>query len=249
MRLKDKVAIITGGGTGIGEATARLFTQQGAKVIIMGRRKDLLEKTAREIGERGGEITAIPGDVRKSSDCTAVVKETLNKYGKLDILVNNAGIARWGNALESTEELWDTVLDTNLKGLFFMTQSALAEMKKKKRGVIVNISSILGLIAMPDSAAYNASKGGVVMFTKSVAIEYAREGIRCNCICPGGVDTDMLREDTGTEEGRRAMNEMHPMGRMGEPIDIANAILFLASEESSWITGTVLPVDGGYTAQ
>jgi len=248
MRLNQKTALITGGGTGIGKATAELFSREGARVAILGRRRQPLEMVANNIHRRGGEAIALPGDVRKASDCGRAVKKTLEKFGTIDILVNNAGVFSETDPRKTSEKDWDKIIGINLKGSYLMTQQSITVMLKRGKGSIVNISSILGLIAMPGTFVYNASKGGMIALTRSIAIDYAREGIRCNCVCPGGVETPMLEKELKSPEGRKFLNEMHPMGRMGQPLDVAYAILYFASDESSWVTGAILPVDGGYTA-
>jgi len=248
MRLRDKVALITGSGSGIGEATARLFASEGASVVLTGRRGNALSKTADRIDIKGRNVSIIRGDVRKSKDCEKVVRETIRRFGRLDILVNNAGVFWETDLTKVRESEWDTIVDTNLKGCYLMSRYAVPVMLRQNSGSIVNISSILGVIAMPNSFAYNASKGGVVNLTRSIAIDYAKKGIRCNCVCPGGVDTPMLAHEIKTKEGRDFLNNMHPMGRMGKPEDVAYAALYFASDESSWVTGSILAVDGGYTA-
>ena len=249
LRLKDKVAIITGGGTGIGEATALLFAEEGAKLVLMGRRKQPLDKVATQIKQKGRDALSVSGDVSRANDCQRVITSTMKNWGKIDILINNAAVY-WETFPHNTpENEWDKILDINLKGTYLITKSVIPTMLSQKKGSIVNISSILGMIAMQGCFAYNTSKGGIIAFTRSVAIDYAKEGIRCNCICPGGVETPMLAKELKTRKGRKALNEMHPIGRMGQPIDVAYAILYFASDESSWVTGSVLAVDGGYTAQ
>jgi NAD(P)-dependent dehydrogenase (short-subunit alcohol dehydrogenase family) len=252
MRLKNKIAIITGAGTGLGEATALLFAKEGAHVMLMGRRKEKIDAVAEKIKKdnSNSQVLAFPGDVSINKNCETVISETMKKWGRIDILVNNAGIGLGQLIHETTEEDWDIVFDINMKGLFLMTKAVLPAMLKQKYGSIVNISSILGLVGSHKaSAAYQASKGGVISFSKSTAIAYAQNGIRCNCICPAVVETELNSKMLTTPDARERLNRMHPIGRMGQPIDVAYAILFLSSDEASWITGSILPVDGGFTAQ
>jgi NAD(P)-dependent dehydrogenase (short-subunit alcohol dehydrogenase family) len=252
MRLADKVALITGGTSGMGRATAVLFAQEGARVAITGRNEARGQEVVAEIEQAGGTAIFIRSDVRFAEDCRRAVEETLQAFGRLDILFNNAGVLYANTVLDCTEEEWDLTLDTNLKGTYLMSKFALPAMIAQGSGVIINNASGWGLVGGDAAAAYCASKGGVVLLTKAMAIDHARQGIRVNCICPGDVDTPMLPEDAQQRgmkwEEYLASAANRPMGRIGKPEEIAKAVLFLASDDSSFVTGAVLAVDGGGTA-
>jgi NAD(P)-dependent dehydrogenase (short-subunit alcohol dehydrogenase family) len=249
MRLQNKVALITGGTSGIGEATAVLFAKEGAKVTITGRD----EKRGRDVAERiardGGEAIFLRSDVRNSTDCLQAVEETLRAFGHLDILFNNAGVFYPHTILDCSEEEWDLQMDINLKGTFLMAKAALPHMIEQRHGVIINNSSGWGIAGGDAAVAYCASKGGVVLLTKAMAIDHGRQGIRVNCICPGDVDTPMLPEDAKMRglkwEDYLAGCANRPLGRIGTTDEIAQAALFLASDDSSFMTGAALVVDGG----
>ena len=252
MRLADKVALITGGTSGMGRATAVLFAQEGASVAITGRNEARGQEVVAEIEQAGGTAIFVRSDVRFAEDCRRAVEETLQAFGRLDILFNNAGVLYANTVLDCTEEEWDLTLDTNLKGTYLMSKFALPAMIAQGSGVIINNASGWGLVGGDAAAAYCASKGGVVLLTKAMAIDHARQGIRVNCICPGDVDTPMLPEDAQRRgmkwEAYLASAANRPMGRIGKPEEIAKAVLFLASDDSSFVTGAVLAVDGGGTA-
>jgi NAD(P)-dependent dehydrogenase (short-subunit alcohol dehydrogenase family) len=252
MRLRDQVALITGGTSGIGEATALLFSQEGARVAIIGRSVERGQKLARKIETAGGQALFLECDVRFADHCRRAVEETLKAFGRLDVLFNNAGVYYPHTALDCTEEEWDLQIDINLKGAFLMSKYALPGMIAQGRGVIINNSSGWGLVGGDAAVAYCASKGGVVLLTKAMAIDHGRQGIRVNCICPGDVDTPMLPEDARMRglkwQDYLAGAANRPMGRIGTADEIAKAVLFLASDDSSFITGTALAVDGGGTA-
>lgn len=249
MRLDGKVALITGGARGQGAAEARLFAGEGAKVVIA----DILdaegEKLAAEIGESGGDALFVHLDVTSEDQWQSAVAETVARFGKLDVLVNNAAVWRRGHVLETTGEHWDSVLDVNAKGVFLGTKLAISEMRKAGGGSIINISSVAGLVGSLTSSAYSASKGAVRLFTKSTAVQYAKEGIRANSIHPGAIDTAMGEQVWPNAETREEVVGRTPIGRMGVPEDIAYGALFLASDESSFVTGSELVIDGGMTAQ
>ena len=252
MRLANKVALITGGTSGIGEATAILFAKEGAKVAITGRNEKRGHAVTEQIAKDGGQAIFIRTDVRLTADCRRAVDETVHAFGRLDVLFNNAGIFYAHTALECSEEEWDEQLDTNLKGAFLMSKFALPPMIGQGSGVIINNSSGWGLVGGDRAVAYCASKGGMVLMTKAMAIDHGRQGIRVNCICPGDVDTPMLPADARLRglkwEEYLAGCATRAMGRIGTPEEIARAVLFLASDDSSFMTGATLAVDGGGTA-
>jgi NAD(P)-dependent dehydrogenase (short-subunit alcohol dehydrogenase family) len=251
-RLKGKVAIVTGGGSGIGRAIAWALAAAGAKVAVLGRRRELLENVVKEVSEGGGEAIAVTADVARDGDARKAADETERAFGRVDVLVNNAGALSVSTIDSISEEEWDRVMATNLKGPFLMSRSVLPAMRRAGGGSIINIGSVLGLVAMRDRAAYCASKGGLTLLTKAMALDHAHENIRVNCICPAIVETDLIRDlFSKTEEGRRARDDRMstlPLGRFGKPADIAGLAVFLASDESSWMTGVAVPVDGGLTA-
>ena len=251
-RLASKVAFITGAGTGIGRACAELFAREGARVALAGRRREPLESTARGIHEAGGEALAVTCDVTQAAQVEQAMAATVSRFGRLDVLVNNAGALLVADAAETSEEEWDRLMDVNLKGPFLVSREAVKQMRRNGGGAIVNIGSVLGLVAMPKRAAYAASKGGLVLLTKAMALDHAAESIRVNCICPSIVDTELVQGLFATqadpEAARRARAQAIPLGRFGQPVDVAQLAVFLASDESSWITGAAIPVDGGLTA-
>ena len=252
MRLQNKVALITGGTSGIGEATAILFSKEGAQVAITGRDEKRGHAVTARILETGRKAIFIRTDVRRAAECHRAVDETLKTFGKLDILFNNAGVFYPHTILDCTEEEWDLQLDINLKGTFLMSKFALPGMIQQGSGVIINNSSGWGIVGGDQAVAYCASKGGVVLLTKAMAIDHGPQGIRVNCICPGDVDTPMLPEDARMR-GLKWADYLagcanRPLGRIGTVDEIAKATLFLASEDSSFMTGAALVVDGGGTA-
>lgn len=251
-RLSGKVALITGGGTGIGRAIAMAFAREGANVAVTGRRLEKLQEVTGEIEEKGGKAIALECDVTRPQDAERAVQESAKKFGKLNVLVNNAGTLSVSTVDKISEEDWDRVMTVNMKGPFLMSRAALKEFRKSGGGAIVNIGSVLGLVAMQNRAAYCASKGGVTMLTKAMALDHAHENVRVNCICPSIVETDLVKGlFNDSAEGRalrKAREGTIPLGRFGKPMDVAELAVFLVSEESSWITGTAIPLDGGLTA-
>ena len=245
MRLEGKTVIITGGGSGIGLACTRLFCDEGAQVAIIGRRQNRLESAAKEVG---GQVLTVTGDLTNNSDLDRLVTETLNAFGKIDIVVNNGGVFTGSPVHETKDEDWDSIMDVNMRSVFQLTKRVLPHMIERKSGNFIHISSILGLVAVPGVAAYNVSKGALLQFNRSLAVEYGPVGIRSNAVCPGLVKTEMTEGLMNDEELMKEWSKDYPIGRFGAPQDIANACLYLASDESSFVTGVALPVDGGFTA-
>jgi meso-butanediol dehydrogenase / (S,S)-butanediol dehydrogenase / diacetyl reductase len=254
-RLLGKVALITGGTSGIGEATARLFAREGAQVAITGRRIELGEAVVAQINQAGGEAIFIAADVVRAEDCRRSIDETITAFGRIDILFNNAGIVTQGTLEEIGEDEWVRTFDVNVKGTFLMTKLILPVMRGQGGGVIVNNGSDWGIVGGPHYTAYSASKGAIVLMTKSVALEVARDNIRVNAVCPGDTAVERWRVDErrdgsiSFEDELKAMGEELPIGRVGTVDEIANTVLFLASDESSFMTGATLIVDGGNTAR
>ena len=248
MRLEGKVALISGGARGQGAAEAKLFAREGAKVVFGDIRDQEGQQVEAEIRELGGEATYTHLDVTREADWRSAIDTAVDRYGKLDILVNNAGIAIWKGVEDTTEEDWDRVMAVNAKGVFLGTKHAIPAMRRAGGGSIVNISSTAGLRGSPGLAAYTASKGAVRLFTKATAIQYAVENIRCNSVHPGGVDTPMIQE-APNDPARRDARQRTPMGRRAAPDEIAYGVLYLASDESSFVTGSELVIDGGRSAQ
>jgi len=251
-RLKGQTALITGGGTGLGRAIALAFSRQGAIVGVVGRRLDKLQDVVREIEGQGRKAVAIACDVTKAQDAERAVREAAVRFGRLNVLVNNAGALHVSTIENVPEEEWDRIMSVNLKGPFLMSRAVLPELRKAGGGSIVNIGSVLGLIGAKDRAAYCASKGGVTLLTKAMALDHAHENIRVNCICPAIIETDLVRglfdSAADGEALLRARTAQIPLGRMGRPEDVAELAVFLASRESGWITGAALPLDGGLSA-
>ncbi len=256
MRLEGKVALVTGGGSGIGRATSELFAREGAIVVVSDLNEVDALASVRRIEAAGGVASPVTGDVSSSADAERMVRAAVDTHGRLDVLVNSAGVSG-RNALPqgaNPEEIWDRVMDVNLKGTYLVSWHAVPEMERTGGGSVINLSSIMGLVGYPAGLgggfnAYGPSKGGVLQFTRHLAVDTARKNIRVNCICPGYVATNLTRALTDDEDLRRNLEERHPMGRLGRPEEIAYAALFLASDESSFMTGAPLIVDGGYTAQ
>ena len=250
MRLEGKVAFISGGGRGMGAVEARMFAAEGACVSIGDVLEDESRKVVEQINEAGGRAIFLPLDVTSEAQWNSAVAATVSEFGKLDILVNNAGVGATSMVETTTVEEWDRVMDINAKGVFLGTKAALPEMRRAGGGSIINISSQLGLVGMDiSSPQYQASKGAVRLFTKSTAIQYAKEGIRVNSVHPGPINTPMTERRRGDPDHQRIMLSRIPMGRYGESEEVAYGVLFLASDESSFMTGSELVIDGGWTAQ
>ncbi|HEV8087816.1 MAG TPA: SDR family NAD(P)-dependent oxidoreductase [Actinomycetota bacterium] len=253
MRLENRAALVTGGTSGIGEATCLLFGREGASVAVVGRNTERGKSVARRISDGGGNAIFIQADVRKSDDCRTAVDRTLETFGRLDVLFNNAGSYYQNDVVGCTEQEWDDQVDTSLKGAFLMSKYALPHMIERGTGSIINCASGWGLVGGPKSAAYCAAKGGMVVMTKAMAIDHGPQGIRVNAICPGDTDTPMEREDARAQgltwEQYLEQTVAHrPIARMATPEEIAFGVLYLASDESSYVTGAALPVDGGGVA-
>ena len=248
MKLKDKTAIVTGATSGLGYAIALLFSAEGANVVAAGRNTEAGHKLVDEILHAGGEAVFVPTDVSKNEDVKKLVDSAAEKFGTVDILVNNAGLGVTRDIAELTEAEWDLVMDVNVKGHFLCAKYVIPLMRKQGKGVIINMSSVLGYLSLPDSAVYCTSKAAILGLTRSMALDVARDNIRVNVIVPGSIDTPMLWEGVSEEEFAemaREVAEHEPVGRVGEPEEIARAALFLATDDSSFATGAPFIIDGG----
>ncbi len=249
MRLQGKVALITGGGVGIGAAVAKTFAQEGAAVVITGRRKEMLEPVVADIERAKGRALAVAGNVTDETHVRSAVVQAVQTFGRLNVLVNNAAIGAFGRVLHEIDDAtWEEVLAINLTGVFRMTRAVVPEMLKAGGGSIINVSSVGGLIGFWGSAAYGTSKGGLEVFTRCVAMDYAKQGIRCNSICPGLVQTPMSEPLLNNPDMRDQALSAYPISRVGTPEEIAKLMVYLASDESSWVTGSSYTIDGGLTA-
>ena len=254
-RLRHKVALVTGAGSGIGAATATLFAAEGAAVGLADRHAEPVEERAAALAASGNTALALTGDVSSSSDAERMVQAVVERYGRIDILVNCAGVTpRYAPPEWDYEQTWDWVIAVNLKGTYLMSRFATARMQRQGGGAVVNLSSIYGLVGRPSFFGtghdpYPPAKGGVITLTKDMANALGQHGIRINALCPGFIYTHMTQSLTEDPDWLRQMEAMEPLGRLGQPEEVAQAALFLASDEASFITGVALPVDGGYTAQ
>ena len=249
MRLEGKVALITGAAKGQGAAEAKLFAKEGAAVVLADVAVDDGHKLEATLNESGASALFVKLDVTSLSDWRAAVSAAVEKFGKLDVLVNNAGIYSTVNIEDTAPNEWDRIIDVNLKGVFLGVKACIPAMREAGGGSIINISSIAGIVGSPRGSAYGASKGGVRQLTKAAAIQNAQDGIRVNSVHPGPVDTDMIAGNIGTTQGRANSVSRVPLGRIGTVEDVAYAVLFLASDEASYMTGSELVIDGGVTAQ
>jgi NAD(P)-dependent dehydrogenase (short-subunit alcohol dehydrogenase family) len=246
-RLAGKVAFITGAAAGIGRDTALAFAREGATVAVLDVRLERSNQTVELIRQGGGAAQAFEVDVRDNGQVEAAVAAAIAAFGRVDVLMNDAGTTRPGSVVECTLEDWDTVIDVNLKGTFLVSRAALPHMLEQGSGSVINIGSVSGMRGDHNAAAYNAAKAGVINLTRSMAVDFGRRGIRVNCICPGGIGTPVILRAI-TDAGRAAISRNTPTGRLGEPGEIANVALFLASDESSYVNGAIIPADGGLTA-
>ena len=246
-RLKDKIAVITGSGKGLGEAMALLFSHEGAKTVVFDIDEPAGRETAEQIQEQGGEAIFVHGDVSNPDDAVRLIEAAVDAYGRVDVLVNNAGIHVDRTVADTTEAEWDRILGVNLKGVFLCSKAAIPQMRRQGGGNIICISSISGLIGQLNQAAYNASKHGIIGLVKCMAYDHALENIRANAICPGVMNTPLVA--SVPEEHIAPYRKTSLLERFAEPSEVANAALFLASDESSYVTGSAMVVDGGYTTK
>lgn len=247
-RLEGKVAVVTGGNAGIGEAIAKRFADEGASVVITGRRQQELDHVVNAIRLHKGTVLGVAGSVTDESHVQDVVRRTLDSFRRIDVLVNNAGIGAFGKRLHETDDAtWASVIDVNVTGVFRMTRAVIPQMMKQGGGVIVNVSSVASLVGLSGLTSYTASKGALDAFTRAVAVEYAQEGIRCNVVNPGLIDTPMAASLMANPDMLQSILGQYAIRRPGKPEEVANLILYLASDDSTWVTGTTFPIDGGMT--
>jgi NAD(P)-dependent dehydrogenase (short-subunit alcohol dehydrogenase family) len=247
-RLHGKVAVITGGNSGIGEAIAKAFVREGASVVITGRRQEELDRVVNDIVKEQGKVFAVAGTVTDERHVQETVRQTVQQFGRLDILVNNAGVGDFGRRLHEIDDAtWMQVFDVNLTGVFRMTRAVLPQMLKQVKGAIVNISSIASLIGLPSLPVYAASKGALDSLTRALAVDYAKNGIRCNVVNPGLIDTPMAAPLMSNSELLDPILSHYPIHRAGKPEEVANMVLYLVSDEAAWVTGGTFPIDGGMT--
>jgi NAD(P)-dependent dehydrogenase (short-subunit alcohol dehydrogenase family) len=248
--LRGKVALVTGGTAGIGRATAVAFAEAGAKVVVSGRRPEAGEETVRLVKQAGGDAIFVKTDIAKAAEVEAMVRRAVEAFGRLDYAFNNAGIEETPTPLvEQTEETYDAIIDTNVKGVWLSLKYEIPQILKQGGGAIVNNSSVGGLVGMAGAGVYVASKFAVIGLTKSAALEFAKAGVRVNAVCPAAIDTSMFERFTGAPGMREQLEAAHPIGRIGRPEEVADAVVWLCSDAASFITGHALPVDGGFTAQ
>ena len=256
LRLEGKVAVITGAASGQGQAAARLFAAEGAKVVVADVNAEGAEKTVEGIRASGGKAVPVQADVSREADVEAMIRRAVDEFGRLDVLFNNAGVGysaadrmTMASVVETPEEDWDAVLAINLKGVAMSCKHAIPVMERQGGGAIVNNASINALVGLSGADAYTAAKGGVVALTRVLAVDWGPKNIRVNCICPGGVDTPMIAPALADEQVSNFLRESTPLGRLARPEEPARVALFLASDESSYLNGAIIPVDGGWTAR
>jgi 2-keto-3-deoxy-L-fuconate dehydrogenase len=253
MKLEQRVAVITGAGSGIGQAMARLFAGEGARIFAADVNESAAQETARMVAEAGGTCQAFAGDVSRPDQVRAMVDAALAAFGRIDILCNNAGIGSTTDVVECEPEEWDRVMTVNVKSVYLGCKYAIPHMLEQGGGVILNTASVAGMVGLPKRASYSASKGAVIALTRQVAVEYVEQGIRVNCLCPGTVDSPwvgrLLKQADDPVAARQALVARQPLGRLGTPDEIAAAALYLVSDDAAFITGTGLVIDGGLTAR
>jgi NAD(P)-dependent dehydrogenase (short-subunit alcohol dehydrogenase family) len=251
VRMKGKIAVITGAGGGVGRAISKRLASEGCKVVLIGRDMARLKKAATEIDDRKSTLT-VAADITKEAEVLSAVEQTISSFDKIDILVNNAGIINDPQPFhETTDDQWNDLIDTNLIGTFRMTKAMLPIMMKNDGGSIVNISSVLGVRAIPKVplSVYGVTKAGLIMLTKSIAVEYGQHNIRCNCVCPSTIKSSIIEPYLQDENARKMLESTFPLRKIGEPEDVASAVSYLCSDDAKWITGTVMMVDGGVSAK
>jgi 3-oxoacyl-[acyl-carrier protein] reductase len=249
--IKGKVAIVTGAGGGVGKAISKRLSSEGCKVIMLGRNRTKLQKAASEIGNKRNTMTVI-ADITKEAEVLSVIDQTINSYDKIDILINNAGIINDPMPFhEMSEDQWDNLVNTNLFGMFRMTKAVIPVMMENGSGNIVNVSSVLGIRSIPrvPLSVYAVTKAGVIMFTRSIAVEYGQYKIRCNCVAPSTIRSSIIEPYLQDEEAKKLLESTFPLHVIGEPEDISGAVAYLCSDDSKWVTGTIMMVDGGLSAK
>jgi NAD(P)-dependent dehydrogenase (short-subunit alcohol dehydrogenase family) len=247
--MDKRTAIVTGGAKGIGRGAAECLARDGCSVVIVDIDEAAARQTTSDLGSSYSEVSFVAADIAKAEECERAVEETVARHGGVDILVNNAGIQTFGGPVDTTEEIWDRTMNANLKGHWLMSRAAIPWMLKAGKGAIVNVASVQGLASQPNVVAYSTSKHAMIGLTRTMAVDLARKGIRVNCVCPGTVDTPMLRwvieQDDDPPRLEKILNNMHPIGRMGRPSEIGEVIAFVASDKASFMTGSIVTVDGG----
>lgn len=249
--LKGKVAIVTGAGGGVGKSIVKRLASEGCKVVLMGRNRERLAKAAADAGDKKNLLTVM-ADITKEAEVLSAVEQTVSSFDRVDILVNNAGTINDPRSFHDTDEdQWQELIDTNMVGTFHMTKAVLPLMIKNGSGNIINVSSVLGVRAIQNVplAVYAATKAGVIMFSKSIAVEYGQHGIRCNCVCPSTIRSSLIEPYLQDENAKKMLEATFPLRRVGEPDDIAGAVSYLCSDDAGWVTGSVLMIDGGVTAK